>query len=243
MTSMREHLRLKKIQFLYEVKEALFKDFNIEIELGQGFTKSDMFHFVVIGDKKYVYKNALKFILTNGDTYNMHQPLTSEFIVNKNPDDQKLITDNIQRMFDFFRNDINNFKLYPELLEETENFFVFRYYDENWEKISSLDWKDSRYISKHFVRSYKGSKETISPFYNNMYNKLMKNMNSGEIKMVDIKSLEFRKVPNLAIYMYSDITNNLYLLDWRFVSRKKLIEPYSLDYPAEGARIIKHYVL
>lgn len=242
MISMKEHLRLKKIQFLYEVKNALQSDFNIGINLGTGFTKSDFFHFVPFEGKKYVYKEAMRFILTNADTYYLHRPLSSEYEMNPDQEERSSIDNSIDKMFNFFRHDINDFKLYPEFIEETDNFFVFKYYDEDWEKITSLTWKDSRYISKHFIWSYKKSQETVTPFFNNMPHKLMKNIKTGQIKMIDLKSLEFHSVSNLAIYMYSNIMNDLYLLDWRFISKEKLIEPFKMDYPAEASRIIKHYV-
>lgn len=242
MTAMKEHLRLRKIKYLYEVKDALYSDFKIDINLGTGFSKSEYFHFVSYEGKKYVYKDALKFIYTNGDTYYLHEPLTEEFVQNPDKASREEVDGKIEKMFNFFRNDINNFRLFPEFIEETEKFFVFKYYDEGWEKLSYLTREDSKYIRKHFVWKYQNSKETITPFYNNMVHKLMRNKETGEIKMIDLKSLEFHQVPFLAIYMYSVITNDLYVLDWRFHSKEKLLKPFMLDYPAETARIIKHYV-
>ncbi|WP_408098570.1 hypothetical protein ACJVC5_06555 [Peredibacter sp. HCB2-198] len=241
MTTMREYLRLEKIKRLHQAKADLKTDFNIDVPEGTGFTRSDMFHFIRIGDKKYVHKESMRFILTNGDTYNVNQEISDNVVINQNPEIRKKTDDNVARMFQFFREDINKFPLYPEFLEESPHFFVFRYYAGDWENISRLTKEDSKFIRKHFVKTYKNTKETITPFYNQMSHKLVKNMKTGEIKMVDLKSLEFRPKTDLAIYMYNDAINDLYLLDRRFVTRSKLVAPFAMDYPSEAARIIKHY--
>lgn len=241
MTSMREYLRLEKIKHLHQVKLDLKSDFNLDVADGTGFTRSEMFHFVRIGDKKYVHKESMRFILTNGDTYNVNQQLADNVFINKDPEIRKKTDANVDRMFKFFREDINQFPLYPELLEETPHFFVFRYYDGDWENISWLSKADSKYIRKHYVKAYKNTNETITAFHNQMSHKLVKNMKTGEIKMVDIKSLEFRPKTDLAIYMFNDIVNDLYLLERRFVTRKTIVAPFAMDYPSEAARIIKHY--
>lgn len=241
MTSMKEYLRQEKIKRLYQVKSDLMTDLGLEVEAGTGFTRSDMFHFVAIDGKKYIHKDSMRFVLTNGHTYFLHQESLDCFTVNPNLEERRLIDENVERMFRFFREDINNFPLYPEYLEETENFFVFKYYDGDWENIDYLTREDSKYIRKHYIKSYKSSRETITPFYNQMLNKLVKNKKTGELKMVDLKSLEFRPKTDLAIYMYNGPVNDLYLLERRFVTRKKIIAPFAMDYPVEHARIIKHY--
>lgn len=241
MTSMREYLRIEKIKRLLQVKTDLWIDFKIEVPEGKGFTRSDMFHFVHLDDKKYVHKESMRFILTNGYTYKVNQELTDRVSINYNPEIKKTTDINVERMFQFFREDINQFKLYPEFLGESEHFFIFKYYEGDWENISHLSKEDSKYIRKNYVKAYKGTKETITPFYNQMSHKLVKNMKTGEIKMVDLKSLEFRPKTDLAIYMFNDVVNDLYLLERRFVTRKKLVQPFALDYPSEAASIIKHY--
>lgn len=241
MTTMREYLRLEKIKRLHQAKADLKTDFNIDVPEGTGFTLSDMFHFIRIDDKKYVHKESMRFILTNGDTYNVNQEITEKVTINHDPEVKKKTDANMERMFQFFREDINSFKLYPEFLEESEHFFVFKYYGDGWENLSSLTKEDSKYIRKNYVKTYKKTNETVTPFYNQMSHKLLKNIKTGEIKMVDLKSLEFRPKTDLAIYMYNDAVNDLYLLERRFVTRSKIVAPFVMDYPGEAARIIKLY--
>lgn len=241
MNSMREYLRLEKIKHLHQVKTDLWTDFKIEVPAGTGFTRSEMFHFVRIEDKKYVHKESMRFVLTNGYTYNVNQELMDIVSINTDPEMKKKTDINVERMFQFFREDINEFKLYPELIGESEHFFIFKYYDGDWDNISRLTKEDSKYIRKNYVKTYKNTNETVTPFYNQMSHKLVKNTKTGEIKMVDLKSLEFRPKTDLAIYMYNDIVNDLYLLERRFVTRKKIVQPFTLDYPGHAANIIKHY--
>lgn len=241
MISMKGYLRQEKIKRLHQVKADLMTDLGIEVPAGKGFTRSDMFHFVAIGDKKYVHKDSMRFVLTNGLTYHLHEALFDTLMINQNVEERRLIDENVERMFRFFREDINDFKLYPEYLEETERFFIFRYYDDDWENIDFLTKEDAKFIRQHYVKTYKGGKDTITPFYNQMLNKLVKNKSTGAIKMVDLKSLEFRPKTDLAIYMYNGPINDLYLLERRFVTKKKIIAPFAIDYPVDQARIIKYY--
>lgn len=241
MNQMQNYLLQEKIKRIHKFKEDLKTDFNLEVPLGTGFTRSEMFHFGLTEGKKYVHKESLRFILTNGYTYLLHQKFPTELQINPNQDEIATINKDVDRMFNFFRREINHHRLFPKLIEESESFFVFEYYEDEWENISTLSIEDARYIKKHFIRSLDNEKKVITPFYNQMAKKLVKHRITGEIIMVDLKSLELRDQGSLSVFMYNDIMNNLYLLERRFTTRAKILEPFSIDYPTRATNIIKLY--
>ena len=236
------YLRSEKIKWIHKFSEDFNKDFGVELPHGTGFTKSDFFHFAAVDGKKYVHKEAMKFVLTNGGTYSEHQERPIDFKLNSNLKETEKIDLNIARMFNFFRNDINQYKLYPAFLSETEHFFIFKYYDSNeWTSLDILLKKDSEYIKKSYVRYIKGTNEVVTPFFNQMINKLFRNNSTGEIIMVDLKSLEFRPKSNLSILMYNGRINELYLLERFFWTKSFILRPYAIDYPVKYTQLIKHY--
>jgi len=240
MKNFKLYLRDKKIEFLKKCHEDFISDFNFELSSGAGFTRCDFFHFVVHEQIKFVHKESLKFILTNGDTYSRHERL--EEIMQPNQEQKEIVLKDVERMFDFLRTEINQVNLFPKLLSETKNFFVFEYYDEDdWLQLEKLSLKDSVYIRHTFLTYTKNKKEIVTPFYNQMANKIFRNRKTGEVKMVDLKSLEFRKNGPLAILMNNKYVNDLYLLERRYWTKSHILKPFSIDYPVHLTSIIKHY--
>jgi hypothetical protein len=227
---------------MYQFQSDFKKDFWIDLPHGKGFTKSDFFHFAEVDGKKYVHKEAMRFVLTNGGSYFLHQKAPEGNTINTNAAEIQKIDLIPEKMFSFFRNDINNHKIYPKLLSESENFFVFEFYDDtHWTRLDHLTPEDSKYIKQHYVPHHRNTKEVVTPFFNQMVKKLFRNNSTGEIVMVDLKSLEFRPVSNLAVLMYNGRVNDLYLLERRFVTRKYILKPYALDYPVHFTSLIRHY--
>lgn len=242
MIEMSVYLREEKIKWLHKMRDDLLKDCGVEVPHGSGFSKKSFVHFMVVDDKKYVHKEALKFIYTNGGTYFMNTEMPKYFVVNQNAVEKKRIDGNVERMFNFFREGINQCKIYPEFLAETENFFVFKYYSEDeWERLERLTRYDTDFIKKSFDQTFKDEKEVITPFYNQMYNKLFRHKKTGEIVMVDLKGLEVWPKTSLAILMYGEYVNDLYLLERRFLTRAYILKPFAIDYPVQETNIIRHY--
>lgn len=242
MIKMSVYLREEKVKWLHKMRDDLRKDFGIEVPHGSGFSKKSFVHFIVVDGKKYVHKEALRFIYTNGDTYFMNVEMPKYFSVNQDQTEIKRIDANADRIFNFFRQEINQCKIYPDFLAETENYFVFKYYSEDeWERLERLTRYDTDFIKSSFDQTFKGEREVITPFYNQMYNKLYRHKTTGEIVMVDLKGLEVWPKSSLAILMYGAFVNDLYLLERRFLTRNYLLKPFAIDYPVQETNIIRHY--
>jgi len=220
------------------------KETGISLPHGHGFTRSDFVHFFSYEGKKYVHKEAMRFILTNGDTYSVHEKRQEEVLgsLAAKPDIKKQVDANVEKMFSFFRKEINDNKLFPELLSETDKFFIFKFYDkEEWTPLEELTAQDCLYIKKVFVGFNKGKKEIVTPFYNQMANKLFRHNESGEIVMIDLKGLEFHPNGPLSILMNNTYVNDLYLLERRYWTRSYILKPYAMDYSVAKTRLVKHY--
>lgn len=242
MSDFMSYLRLEKVKWIHKIQNDFKKDFGFELPHGAGFTRSDFVHFVAVDGKKYVHKGAMTFILTNGGTYFLEQKKLDSFKVNENAEERKKIDLKVERMFDFFRKDINQCKLYPTLLSESENFFIFKYYDENeWTKLDHLTKQDSEYIRSVYVDNFRGTNEVVTPFYSQMLYKLFRNNKTGEVVAVDLKSLEFRPKISLGIFMCGWGINDFYLLERRYWTKNYILKPYSVDYPVRETNLIKLY--
>lgn len=242
MSEFKIYLRNEKIKWLYKIKEEMARDFGIELPHGAGFTRSDFCHFIIIEDKKYVHKGAMAFILTNGGTYFEHQQIPKMVKINDNLVQRNVIDLKVEKMFHFFRHEINTHKLYPQFLSETEHFFVFKYYSEDeWMPLTKLTSNDSAEIRRLFDEGNEDKKEVVTPFYNQVINKLFKNKKSGAIVMIDLKILEFHPKGPLAILMHNKRINDLYLLERRYWTRSFILKPYALDYYVHDTKLIKHY--
>jgi hypothetical protein len=242
MSEFTTYLRVEKVKLIQKIQNDFKKDFGTDLPHGAGFTRSDFVHFVANEGKKYVHKGAMSFILTNGGTYLLEQKKLEKFKLNEDAEERKNIDLKVERMFDFFRNDINQCKLYPTLLGETENFFIFKHYDETeWTKIEHLTKKDSEYIKSVYVDNFRGTNEVVTPFFNQMLYKLFRNNKTGEIVVVDLKSLEFRPKSSLAIFFCGWGINELYLLERRYWTRAYILKPFAIDYSVKQTILIKHY--
>lgn len=236
------YLRNKKVEFIKESYKDFKKDYGIDLEYGQGFTRSEFFHFVAYGGKKYVHKNALRFLLTNGETYFVGLENPKEFKVNQDISMIMKTKENVEKMFYFFRHEINSYEIYPKLLEESESFFVFEYFDsEEFEEIEKLNLKDAKFIYSHYKKATNGKKEVVTPFYNQMYRKILRNKLTNEIKVRDIKGLEFHSNDPLGILFYNDAVNVYYLLERRYLLKSMILKPYVTDYKVKATQMIKLY--
>lgn len=234
--------RENKVRLLNQFREDFKHDFNIDPGHGKGFTRSEYFHFGAIGNRKYVHKESMRFMLTNGESYYVGVEALELFKVNPDQSEKEKIEKNIERIFNFFRNDINNYKIYPNLLEETEHFFVFEFYElEEWEELESLNLKDAKRITEALLPIYKKNKEIVTPFYNQMNLKFLRNKKTGEIKCRDIKSLEFRPASPLGILFYNGYINTYYQLERRFRSREYILRDFAIDYPVKSTKVVKLY--
>lgn len=242
MNEFRIFLRNEKIKWLYKMQEDFCKETGVQLPHGHGFTRSDFCHFLIYDGKKFVHKEAMRFVLTNGGTYSAHEKLPETFIFNNDVNARLKIENDAERMFNFYRFEINKIKLFPSLLEETEHFFVFKYYPEDeWTPLDRLSQEDSDYIRGVFLEFNKGKKEIVTPFYNQLLNKLYRHNKTNEIVMIDLKCLEYHPNGPLSVMMIDRNTNDLYLLERRYWTRSYILKPYAMDYDVARTRLIKHY--
>jgi len=242
MNEFRIFLRKEKIKWLYKMHEDFYKETGIVLPHGHGFTISDFCHFLIHDGKKFVHKDAMRFVLTNGGTYSAHEKLLETFIFNSSEKARLKIDNEVERMFDFYRLEINQIKLFPNLLKETEHFFVFEYYPESeWTQLLELTKEDSDYIRKVFLDFNRNKKEVVTPFNNQLLNKFFRNNKTKELVMVDLKCLEFHPKAPLSILMKNNYINDLYLLERRYWTRAYILKPYTMDYDVSRTRLIKHY--
>lgn len=242
MLTMKKYLIEKKVEMLYRISRDFKTDFNIELPHGAGFTKSKFVYFVQYQGKKYVNKEALRFLLTNGDTYFVHQKEQELFMVNDDHVARERVDANAILVMDFIRNEMESYQIFPKLFEETTHFFVLEFFsDDEWEPLSALKKDEAQFIYQNFTKKIKNKKQLITPFYNQMAEKLYRHKKTGVVKMTDLKSLEVREKDPLAILMCDGRVNALYLLERRFVFKKYLLEPFKNDYAIQDTIIVPSY--
>lgn len=234
--------RENKVRLIKQFREDFEKEFGIDLGYGAGFTRAEYFHFGIHENKKYVHKESLEFSLTNGNSYYIGVKNPEYFKVNPNKKEIQSVKANVERMFNFLRGGINAYEIYPKFLKETEHFLIFEYYtDEEWETLEQLTLEDAQYIYKHFKSATKDKKEVVTPFFNQMCQKILRNRKTGAIKIRDIKSLEFHSNDPLGILFYNGRVNQYYLLERRFRLKSTILKPFSTDYPTKNTEMVKLY--
>lgn len=213
-------LREKKIQFLYEAKDKIFEDFGIDVPLGTGFGKSKNFYYIRVGNKKYLYKPALKYLVT------------------ESPDIDRDLNFTFDELLEKYRKVINKKTILPTLLEESENFLVFEYYleEDGWFKMDDLKPKDGKVIVSLTKELWGSDRKVLFPFYNQLYSKIYKNINTGDIKIVDLKYVEIQKRRPVFVYVCDYNLNSLYYLERNFnplFNAKKIL---AREYPVSEAQ-------
>ncbi|MEH0860340.1 hypothetical protein [Halobacteriovorax sp. DPLXC-1] len=193
-----EHiLREKKIEFLYASQAKLKEEFNIDVPVGTGFGKSKSFYFIPVGNKKYVFKPALKYLVTEA------------------PDIDRSVDFTFDELLEKYRKVMNKKTILPTLLEESESFLVFEYYREEngWFKMDDLKENDGKVIVELTKNLWGNDRRVLFPFYNQLYSKVYKNVETGEIKIVDLKYVEIQKRRPIFVYICDYNINCLYYLE------------------------------
>ena len=228
-----------KVKFIRAAREALKRDFNLIVPEGHGFTRKKIFHHIITGGKRYVHKEALKFYLSNAYTYDPdfgQRRRVSEADLLKIKEETQA---NIESLFSFFSGDINSCLLYPKLLDESESFFVFDFYHEEdgWEVLKLFSKKDFSSIMKLLPSPKNRPRYIVTPFYNQMYGKILKNKLSGKIKIVDLKNFEIHPKGRNFIYLYdkNEKINDLYLPYLQ--GKREVLKKLAGDYPVYYARL------
>ena len=103
---------------------------------------------------------------------------------------------NCEDLFNFFR---KNDELLPQLLGETENFFIFEYLE--GDLITDINYEDFKYLKR-----FEGYE--FYPFINSLYTNLIR-LKDGTIKLIDLKHLD-SKICNIPEYLKKNLIVFLY---------------------------------
>ena len=220
--------RESKARWIRALQRDIKNDCGIDIPDGYGFTRERYFYFIVIGDRKYVHKESLSFLCNEGGTYvSFINESMDETQVNRIKSENQQATEGL---FTFFRKEINSHSLYPQLIEETEKLFIFKNYRDSHEPLNSLDKSDAKYIRECYRRDNRGRSQVMTPFCQNLFGRMVKNRETGEIIIDDLEAFDFRKKTKLVVLMqkYRKM-DRMYILErCLFRTKKDLLAPFLL---------------
>lgn len=213
-------LREKKIEFLYGAQEKLKKEFGIDVPVGTGFGKSKSFYFIPVGNRKYVFKPALKYLVTDAPDIDRKLDFTFDDLLKK------------------YRKIIGKNTILPKLFEESESFLVFEYYKEEdgWFKMDDLKESDRDIVIELTKNLWGSDSKVLFPFYNQLYSKVYKNLDTGEIKIVDLKYVEIQKRRPIFMYICDYNINTIYYFEKNYNPLFNLKNILSREYPVFEAQ-------
>lgn len=210
---MNTYIIKEKAQWIRRAQNDLFREFGIK---HIPFTRKQFFYFFDIDRKKYIHKEALKFVYSNADTYSYRSDpvycnLAKEYEI---PD-----------IMNFLENAEN--ELLPTLVEVTDNFLVYDYIP--GKPVESITEQEYNYLKD------KDTFMELTPFYNSMTYNLLR---EDKLYLIDLKHFEERKDLPFFIYFYNydNCINKLYTDKNADIGKIK--EHLLVDYPIEGTEII-----
>lgn len=168
-----KNLNKIKIKQMINFKKNFYSDFGLEIELKQ---TDKIFHYFEI------YDGSLK------KTKIVHKKSLQEIYGYDGSD-----------LFEFFR---SNNELLPQLLKETDNFFIFEFLE--GEILTSITSEDFNYLERF-------ENEEFYPFINSLYYNLIR-LEDGKIKLIDLKHLD-NKICNIPEHLKQNLIVFLYNID------------------------------
>ncbi|MFG1500131.1 hypothetical protein ABMA70_07955 [Halobacteriovorax sp. XZX-3] len=216
-----EHImREKKIEFLYAAQKKLKEEFDIDVPVGTGFGKSKSFYFIPVGNRKYVFKPALKYLVTDAPDIDRKLNFTFDDLLNK------------------YRKVMNKKTILPTLLEESESFLVFEYYreEDGWFKMDDLKKSDCETVVTLTRNLWGSDRNVLFPFYNQLYSKVYKHLDSGEIKIVDLKYVEIQKRRPIFMYICDYNINTIFYFEKNLNPFYDLKDILSREYPVYEAQ-------
>ncbi|WP_412472021.1 hypothetical protein [Halobacteriovorax sp. RT-1-4] len=216
-----EHImREKKIEFLYAAQKKLKEEFDIDVPVGTGFGKSKSFYFIPVGNRKYVFKPALKYLVTDAPDIDRKLNFTFDDLLNK------------------YRKVMNKKTILPTLLEESVSFLVFEYYreEDGWFKMDDLKKSDCETVVTLTRNLWGSDRNVLFPFYNQLYSKVYKHLDSGEIKIVDLKYVEIQKRRPIFMYICDYNINTIFYFEKNLNPFYDLKDILSREYPVYEAQ-------
>ena len=210
---MNTYIIKEKARWIRRAKNELFQEFGIE---HTPFTRKEFFYFCNIGRKKYVHKEALKFVYSNAETYSYRSdPVYCNLAKEYNAPDIIHFLENTES------------ELLPPLVEATENFLVYDYII--GKPVDSITEEEYNYLKDENIFT------ELTPFYNSMTYNLVR---ADKIYLVDLKHFEERLDLPFFIYFYNhdNCINRLYTDKNSDIS--KIEAHLAIDYPTDDMEII-----
>lgn len=180
------------------------------------FSRKIYFYFFVIGNKKYIHKESLRFVYSNGETYtNDIDPQFCRLTKEIEPID-------VCTFLESYKGD-----LLPQLLDVNDKFLVYQY--EDGSLVTDINNQEFYQLKQHHLSM------DLTPFYNSMTYNLLRN---GGIKLIDLKHFEVRDNKPFFVYMYNKNTNINTLYIEQGTDHECVYDHLRKDYPVDAA--VKH---
>lgn len=213
---MNTYLTQSKVRLIKQARKDLLELYGIE---HTPFTRKIYFYFFELDGKKYVHKEALRFVYSNAETYTKevdpyYCSLTKEYIPTP-----------VCEFLETYTGDA-----LPKLLDSNSKFFVYEYVD--GDPVDSIT-KEEFYQLEQYHEEFE-----LTPFYNSMTYNLARTTNS--IKVIDLKHFECKLNMPFFIYLYNEDNriNSLYIKDG--TNLEPIVNHLAIDYPVANATIFNY---
>jgi hypothetical protein len=213
---MNTYLIQNKVKFIREAQTDFFNLYKINYT---PFTNKIYFYFFTYEQKKYVHKQALKFVYSNADTYTTEiDPLYCNLI-------KSIVPVDVCNFLETYTG-----TLLPKLLENNDKFFVYEYTEGN--SIETITSDEFFTLKNHHENMQ------LTPFYNSMAYNLIRTSNN--IVLIDLKHFENKKRLPFFVYLYNKNhgVNRLYTEE--HTNLDEIVQHLALDYPMEFVKIITY---
>lgn len=210
------YLIKSKVNFITKAREDFKALYGLEYT---PFCRKIYFYFFTCNNRKYVHKESLQFIYSNGGTY--HTELNPSYCY---------LTKQIHPLDIVSFLESYNGNLLPPLLESNEKFLVYDYIE--GESVIDVTKEEFYKLREDHAHT------THTPFYNSMTFNLVRDKN--DIKLVDLKHFEQKDGKPFFIYMYNKEFNCNKLYKERQADMEPIIKHLETDYPVTQATILEY---
>jgi len=213
---MNTYLIQSKVRLIKQARADLFELYKIDYT---PFTRKIYFYFFELNNKKYVHKEALRFVYSNAKTYTTE---VDPFYCNLT---KSIVPVNVCSFLETYTG-----TLLPKLVDNNDKFFVYEYVSGNPIDTVSSD--------EFFILKAHHENMELTPFYNSMIYNLVRTEN--DVILVDLKHFESKKDLPFFVYLYNkdNGVNSLYIE--KHSGLDKVVQHLALDYPIDLAEIITY---
>jgi hypothetical protein len=210
---MNTYLTKSKVDFIKATRDSLLDLYGIN---HTPFTRKIYFYFFELDGKKYVYKDALRFVYSNADTYTTEVDPTCCAL------EKQIMPVDVVGFLESYTG-----TLLPNLLESNSKFLVYEYIDAvPLEAITEQEFYQLKACHEEME---------LTPFYNSMTYNLTRTAES--VKLVDLKHFENKKNLPFFVYFYNEDNGVNSLYAEKHSDLDLIYDHLEIDYPARSARV------